>query len=118
MPRFKDLTKIVFRENHDVFLFGCIQGRVTNVEQISADGQVWTVLFKYPEREQASAARLFDALHEICCGQLFPVNGKFGLAQENGRSENYKNAYDPFAHVFASQGRNSSIFPRKKRFNG
>ena len=96
-----------------------MQRDVTNVDQVRAERQLWTVLFQDAEREQASALRLMDGFHEVGGRQLFPFDGeRLGEGDGRGREETYAYScavhacdYMDFGGTMAPGGTIASVFP-------
>src|SRR5690348_1456650 len=96
VSRFGNLAEVIRREDNGVFLFRGVNGGVTDIDQIGADGQLRAVLLHDAEGKQAGALRLRNGMVKIVCRQLVPADGKFRLCargkranEECGETERY-----------------------------
>src|SRR5271166_1758498 len=81
--RFKDLSKVVLRENHGILLPHGIHHRETNIDQVGAERKMRTMLLDDPDGKQADSLRLMNGLHEVWRRELLPLGGE--LVLRNGR---------------------------------
>jgi len=70
--RLKDLTVKILWEHDGVLLPRRLQRRVTDIDQIGAEGEMGTVLFQDAERQKASALRFLNRFREIFSRELLP----------------------------------------------
>ncbi len=74
----RNLAKIIGRKDHGVFLLGCLQGCIPDVNEIRADGKLGAVFLQNAKGEKADALRLMDGLNKVRAGELFPFGRKCG----------------------------------------
>ena len=76
---FEDLPEVVLGKDHGVFLLNRVQRGEANVEEVSAQREMRTMLFDDAEGKQTDSLRLVNGLHEVGSRELLPLGGEFGL---------------------------------------
>ena len=81
MAGFEDLPEIVFGKNYRVLLLCGGQSGVTNVQQVSPQGEVRPMFFENPEWKETCPVRSLNSAAEFGCAQFSPMDGKIRLRQ-------------------------------------
>src|ERR1700722_10257249 len=105
VPRFEDLPKIILGKNYGVFLLRRILSNIADVQQVSSERQMRTMLFQNPERQKTSSLGLLDGRLEIRGSQFFPVHGKFCLTPSRRYEQQNKERNPTCAHVDSPDSR-------------
>src|SRR5262245_14892785 len=87
VARFKDLSEVILREHHRIFLFGGGQADVPDVNEVGAQREVWSVLFQDAEGKQAGALRALDSLRKIWRRKFFPLHQRLVLCLHGGADQ-------------------------------
>src|SRR4051794_39440951 len=66
--RLKDLTEIVLRENHCIFLLCCEGRRIADIQQVCPEGPARSMLLNDAERENTNSLCLLNRGDEIGAG--------------------------------------------------
>src|SRR5215469_1155690 len=73
---FEDLSEVVFGIDNRVLLCSTMERHVADVDQISAERQLRTMLFDDAKREEAGALGLLNRFHKVSRGQFLPLDGE------------------------------------------
>src|SRR5947209_17672262 len=68
----EDLSKVVLREYHNIFLVSRGQAQITDVDQVRTQRQVGSMLLQNAEGKQTGSLRALDGLNEVGRGKFLP----------------------------------------------